>query len=191
MGRKIRILNGSFHSSKSESISFVDCDPKGMMRVAVRKIAWIVVLITLVLLSCQALAQKQSQSNQPLEAKQESSFEVPDLADVVPLQAQLFSRLMILQKNIENELDLATIEKNYDTIESNLTDLAGQLERSKGSKAHSYNKLVELKDAVNRNDKRLEEISNPLNQAIRQLGSWRNEWLTEQKRWNEWQASLL
>ena len=162
-----------------------------MMRVAVKNIGWIVVLITLALLSRQALAQKQSQGNPPSEAEQDSSFAAPDLADVVPLEAQLFSRLMILQKKIEEEPDLTTIEKNYDTIESNLTDLAVQLERLEGSRGHSYSKLVELKDAVRRNDKRLEEISNPLNQFIRQLGGWRNEWLTERKRWNEWQASLL
>ena len=71
------------------------------MRVAVKNIGWIVVLITLALLSRQALAQKQSQGNPPSEAEQDSSFAAPDLADVVPLEAQLFSRLMILQKKIE------------------------------------------------------------------------------------------
>jgi hypothetical protein len=36
-----------------------------------------------------------------------------------------------------------------------------------------------------------EDITKPLNEAIRQLGAWRSEWLAEKQRWNQWQSVLL
>ena len=35
-----------------------------------------------------------------------------------------------------------------------------------------------------------EAVNTPLNQVIHQLGDWRNQWLMEKKRWNEWQVAL-
>lgn len=50
---------------------------------------------------------------------------------------------------------------------------------------------MELREAIKRENRLFEEISKPLNEAIRQFGAWRNDWQAEKQRWNEWQSILL
>ena len=76
---------------------------------------------------------------------------------------------------------VSAVEDQYAEIEANLRTLAGQLQRLKDSKDYSYNKLVELREAIKQENKLFEKISKPLSQEIRQLGAWRKEWLAERK----------
>ncbi|EFK11712.1 conserved hypothetical protein [delta proteobacterium NaphS2] len=54
-----------------------------------------------------------------------------------------------------------------------------------------FNKLVALREAIEREKKRFEEVNKPFSKAIDQLGTWRNEWLAEKQKWNHWQSVLL
>jgi small-conductance mechanosensitive channel len=143
------------------------------------------------MISSHALAHEPSQSNQPSGAEREIPAATPDLADIVPLSTKLSGRLAALEKDATGLLDVSALEKKYAGIETNLRDPAGQLQTLKDSKDYKYNRLVELKEAVKRENKSFEEISKPLSQTIRQLGAWRKEWLAEKKQWYEWQSSLL
>ena len=50
---------------------------------------------------------------------------------------------------------------------------------------------MDLREAIEKENKSFEKTSKPLGQAIRQLGAWRTEWLAEKQRWNKWQSALL
>jgi small-conductance mechanosensitive channel len=87
-------------------------------------------------------------------------------------------------------LVMNAIITEIDGIEADLNDLDGQLERLKRTKGFKYNKLVEIRQAVDNQNDTYEAFNTPLNSSIRQLGGWRNQWLAEKKQWNAWQSSL-
>ena len=64
------------------------------------------------------------------------------------------------------------------------------MEAVRQSQKYKYNQLVELKGALKQESKSYEVISRPIRQAIRELENWRKVWLSDQKRWDEWQSSL-
>ena len=135
-------------------------------------------------------ASEQSEGPQTSGAEGESPVGEPDLADIIPLASKLSGRLVALENGIAGLLAVSAIEKRYAKIEVGLKGPVGQLETLRDSEDYKYSKLVELREAVKQESELFEEISKPLNQAIRQLGAWRQEWLAEKKRWSQWQSSL-
>jgi small-conductance mechanosensitive channel len=161
------------------------------MKLSATKILCVVQLMAVFLTSSYVLAQEQPQSDQGPDVREESTVEVPDLADIIPLATKLSGRLATLEKRITDVRDVSEVERNYAGIEANLTDPAGQLQRLKESKGYRYIKLVDLREAVEKENKGFEKTSKPLGQAIRRLGDWRTEWLAEKQRWNKWQSALI
>lgn len=121
----------------------------------------------------------------------DAAVRVPDMADIIPLAAQLNSRLRILENKFRFGLDIAAIETKYGELEAGLNDFSDRLQRLKDSGDYRYTKLMELKEVNKQKGDSLAVINRPLNLAIRQLDTWRNEWLTEQKKWKQWQSSLI
>jgi small-conductance mechanosensitive channel len=118
------------------------------------------------------------------------AVEEPDLADMIPLASKLAGRLVTLENRIAGLLDVSDVESNYAKIKTNLQEPADQLRALEDSKDYKYSKLVELREIIKQEAELFERTSKPLSQAIRQLGDWRQEWLAERRRWNEWQSSL-
>jgi len=161
------------------------------MTIPARRILCITLLMAALLTSSHLRAQEKTQEDPTAGAKEEVVVEVPDLADVVPLATKLSSRLAALQNSIEGGLDVSLVEEKYAVIEADLADPADKLQRLKNSKDYNYNRLVEIKTALEKKNDSFEGISKPLGEAIRQLGAWRKEWLAEKTNWNEWQSYLL
>jgi potassium efflux system protein len=160
------------------------------MRIPEKKILGIVLLMAILLISTYVLAHEQPQADQTSGAKQELPVAAPNLGDIIPLAVKLSGRLAILENGIKGGLDISAVEKKCAAIETNLKGPAGQLQRLKDSNEFRFNKLAELKEAIEQENGLFEEISEPLGKAIHHLGAWREEWLAEKKRWNEWQSSL-
>ena len=161
------------------------------MRLFARRIFGIVFPMAVLLISSQGLAHQSSQGDQTSAVKAELPGVTPDLADIVPLAAELIGRLATLENRIKGGVDIPAVEKKVEGIEANLKEPVAQLQRLRNSKDYKYNKLVELRKAIKHEDELFQEMSKPISQAIRQLGAWRKEWLAEKKHWNEWQSSLL
>ena len=155
-----------------------------------KKLIGTLLTIAIVLMPGLGLTQEQTQADQALAAKQELRATAPDLADIVPLAAKLTTRLAELENKIKAAPNISAFEKKYDGIETDLNDLDGQLERLKRTKGFKYNKLVEIRQAIDNENDVYEVVNTPLNKSIRQLGEWRSQWLAEKKKWNEWQSSL-
>ena len=161
------------------------------MKLSAKKILRVVLPITVLLISNHVLGQDQPEGDQLPDTNRELPVVVPDLADIIPLATKLTGRLAVLEKKIVDVRDVSEIEKNYVEIEATLKDPAGQLNRLKESKEYRYRKLVDLREAIEKENKLFEKTSKPLSQAIRQLGAWRAEWLAERQRWKKWQAALV
>ena len=156
-----------------------------------QKILRVMLPMAMILIASHVWAQEHSPGAKASDAKQESPIAAPDLADIIPSAAKLAFRLTTLENRIEAGLDVSAIGEKFDKIESNLEGLADQLQRLRDLKDFKYQKLVELRHAITRESELFGKTSNILSQAIRQLDDWRKEWLAEQKRWNEWQSTLL
>jgi chromosome condensin MukBEF ATPase and DNA-binding subunit MukB len=155
-----------------------------------KALACIVLPMAVLLMAGGVVAQEHSQGDQTSGAEGEVAVGVPDLAEIIPLASELSGRLATLENRIASVLDTSAIEKEYDRIEANLKDPADELQRLKDSEDYKYNKLAKLRETIRKEDELFAETSQPLTEAISQLGFWRKEWLAEQQRWNEWQSSL-
>ncbi len=105
------------------------------------------------------------------------------------MAATLTGRLADLENRIRGGLNITAVEKQYDGIEARLQELVIQLEGLRQSQKYKYNQLVEVKGAINQESKSYEVISRTIRQAIRELDNWRKVWLSDKKRWDEWQSS--
>jgi len=170
--------------------SFADCDWEEIMRIPEKKIIGVVLLIAVLMISSHAPAQEQHQVDQTSGAKSALSTPAPNLSEIIPLAAELSGRLSILENKVSGLLDVHAFEKKYAGIDENLKDPAGQLQRMKESKQYRFNKILELRETIEQYNELLEKTSKPLSTEIRRLSTLRNEWLTEKKRWRDWQSSL-
>ena len=161
------------------------------MRVSAKRILGLLLPTVAFLISSHALAHEQPPGDKTTGDRQEAVVAVPDAADIVPLESKLSARLKTLENKVTGLLDVVAFEKESAVIEANLTRQAAQLQRLKESKDYTINKLEQLREGIRREDTSFEKITKPLNQAIRQLGTWRKEWLAEKKNWTEWESSLL
>ena len=161
------------------------------MKIPVKTILGLLLPMAVLLVSNQGLAQEQSQTDQILGSEKELSLPVPNLADIVPLAVELTGRLASLEKKVKDVPDISEVEKQFAGIEANLKRPADQLQRVKESKEYRYHKLVELKETIEREYNVFAKTSRPLSQALRQLETYRKEWLAEKNRWNEWLSSRV
>ena len=161
------------------------------MRLPAKKILGILLSMGMLLISSQLVAQEQSPGDETFAGKKVSFAVVPDLADITPLASKLSGRLKVLKIRVTGLLDVSAFESKYAVTEANLTRQADQLLRLKDSKDDRLKKFMKLREAIKRENESFEKINMPLREKIRQLGAWRKEWLTEKKRWNEWQSYML
>jgi potassium efflux system protein len=156
-----------------------------------KKILTIVLAIAIFLISRYALPQEQSNTEQTSETKQDASESAQDLADIIPKATKLSADLAALENRVTGLPDVSEFEKKVAGIEEHLKDPAAQLQQIRDKKDGRLNKLVELRKVIELENKLFEEISKPLSEAIHQVGTWRNDWLAEKQRWNQWQSTLL
>ena len=107
-----------------------------------------ILLLTMLLIFSFGLALAQSQSDQGPDVREESTVEVPDLADIIPLTTKLSGRLAVLENQIADLLDVSAVQDGYTEVESSLKDLTGKAQRLKETKDYRYRKLVDLREAI-------------------------------------------
>ena len=161
------------------------------MRYLPKKILRSVLPIVVLLISSHGFAQDQSKGDQTTDVKHDVAVTAPDLADIIPKAARLSGELAILENRLKDVIDASEFEKKYARIEENLKGPAARLQQIKDSKDVRVKKLVELSKIIERENELFEETSRPLNEAIRQFGTWRNDWQAEMQRWKDWQPILL
>ena len=160
------------------------------MKHSAKKILWAVLPIAVFLLSGHVLAQEPTHGDQTSETKPDVSVSAPDLADIIPKATKLSADLATLENRVAGALDVSELEKTFARIEENIKGPASQLQQIKDAKGGRLNTLVEIRKVLERESQLFEEISNPLNEAIRQFGAWRTAWQTEKQNWSQWESAL-
>ena len=166
------------------------------MRHPAKTILRIVFLIFVFLISSPVLAQEQPtqeqpNGDQPPEAKQEVTESIPNLADIIPKAAKLSGDLTSLESRVAVAMDISELEKKFAQIKENLEGPAAELQQIKDSKVDKLYKFYEIREIIERESELLEDINDPLNEAIRQFGAWRDDWQAEKQNWERWQSVLL
>ena len=161
------------------------------MNFRVKKILAGVLMAAFCLLSGYAPAQERVQDDRGSTAHTELPDETPGLEDIIPLTVELVVRLETLKGHMNERLDGSAVEKEYERLQATIGDYVAQLQRLKNSNEYTRTKLVEIREAVEHEHESFEDISKPIRRAIRQLATFREEWLSEQKRWHEWQNVLI
>jgi potassium efflux system protein len=151
-----------------------------------------VLAIALLLTSSSDLyaAQAALQEKTPAIVSQNSS-KGPNLSEIIPLSAELTSRLALLE-NIKLDLpDLAGIEKSYAEIAGRIDAVSEKLNQLKNIESGSNIKELGIMQTFTYDEDRLNKINVPLDRAIRQLDELGSEWLAEKQRWQEWRNTLF
>lgn len=149
-----------------------------------------ILLLLIILLPAKSLLYAQTAEEQSPSVKQEKTA-APGLGDIIPLASELNSRFRILESKFTGLLDISAAESQYAAIESGLEQLSNQLEQLKESEDYKYNRLVALRGTIKQKNELLKETGIPIIQAIRQIESWKTEWLREKGYWDDWQTTLL
>ena len=160
------------------------------MRISDRKILIIGLILSILFIPINGLPHASSSVGPLNGSVQEASSEHPKLAEIIPLSIELTDRLADHKKKIINGLDIAAVETQYSAIETRLKAVGKQLERLKELGVLKKYKLLDIKRGLKQDKELYTTISMPITQTVRQLESWREAWLTEQKRWQAWRTIL-
>ena len=133
----------------------------------------------------------QAIDNGTASRKAEIADTIPKIADIIPLATKLSARAGALDNNLNDVPDLTKMKGQYERIESEFKELSLKLEEQKKLEAPRYQKLSEIKKAIQRESDLLTKNDEPLKEAINRLQSLRNEWLNEKKLWNRWQEAVM
>ena len=151
-----------------------------------------IVLLSVVLLAPGYVpASQQKQEKQTVSTQLKPDTAVPDLAEIIPLSARLAGLLANLKNNLNHIDNLASIEKEYAAVATDLKSFAGKYQEIKEIGSYSTAKIYALKRAVANKKIVLEEIGKPLRREIRRIDSWKTQWVSEKTQWNSWQSSLV
>ncbi|MFC1570609.1 mechanosensitive ion channel domain-containing protein [Candidatus Omnitrophota bacterium] len=155
-----------------------------------KKTFLIIILVSFCIVP-MVLAQDQPVNHQAISDDVKPSAKEPDLADIIPLSAELTNRLKTLEKKLGRLVDIAAVREQYISIENNLKTPADKLERLKESKDFRSGRLLDLRETINQDAKEFERTEVPLKESIRQLGTWKGKWLEERILWDEWESFLV
>lgn len=117
--------------------------------------------------------------------------EVPDLAEIVPLEIKLTGRLQNLEKRLDAGLDREQMEGRFVELEKDLTLLEEQLGSLRISEEYKYNKLLDFRETLKQLSNSFAIAVTPVSDSIRNLGKMRKEWQVEATRWENWSETLL
>jgi len=148
-------------------------------------------MMSLVLLPYNTIAQNQTQNDQTSAATKNTFAPTPDIAELVPRATDLTGNLATLEQQLGKLVDIHDTDSSFTAFNQGIEDPEKQLKALKDSTGYRHSKLVELKKDFDSENQAFEEISAPLKHAITTLGTWRKNWLKEQKLWKYWEDTLL
>ncbi len=148
-----------------------------------------ILLTTPLMINIEAHAATSESSEQPVAEKKEEP--PPGLAELVSKSSKLNERLNRLQREIGTVFDLTAAKKWYDTITLKLDKLSERVQAQKSVEKPTYQDLAELKSVIREQDSANNDKIDNITEAIRQVESWRIEWLKEYQQWTRWQETLM
>lgn len=156
------------------------------------KILGMLLLAPFILLSSNVLADAPPAQDKVSAALPSAApAQQPNLADIIPLAADLHSRLTVLEGEIKAMPDVASIEKDFSATRATLEYISTQLSRLKEAESGNYTLYAKLRQRLESEEAILRGTSKPLADAISALDKRGNEWRAERVRWSQWQSTLI
>ena len=151
----------------------------------------VILLSFWLMVSFPAWAQKRPAGEKdPINKREGTTLETPDLADIIPLASALRIRLAILKTRVAGFQDVSMADRRYVEFKEILREHENRIKKLMGDKDFRYSRVVQYRQAITLDNRLFEEINAPLSISIQQLGGWRKEWLEERRRWGHWHSSL-
>ena len=148
-------------------------------------------VMLLLLLSSNTTAAQEASQAEPTASVQADVVTVPDISEVIPMAAELSGKLAALENKVQNSMDLSLFEKKYIQIQTDINIHVREFQGLKNSGDYRTTKLIALRQEIEKEGQQLNVISKPLKKEINRLGTKRQQWLTEQHRWEQWQSAWL
>lgn len=155
-------------------------------------------IFLIVLLSVVFLAPGNAPASQPQKKDKQTesthpkpSAEVPTLAEIIPLTADLTGHLANLKNELNQLADHSTIKKEYATIGAELEDFRLKYKQIKEISVDNTANIYAIRHGITNRKSLLETLGEPLIEEINRVDSWKTQWLAEKTRWGAWQSSLL
>ena len=120
------------------------------------------------------------------DAKKETTAEIPQLADIIPLTAKLAEKMQALEEEMKSEVDISQVESDYKSLQESLKEPEIELKQFEKDKNYSYSDLLGFKKTLDNYNETFEGISEPLKDAITTLGNLRADWMKEKTQWDQW-----
>lgn len=156
------------------------------------KMLGLLLLAPFILLSSDVVAdQPPTQDKASVALPLAAPAQQPNLADIIPLAADLHSRLAVLEGEIKAMTEVAPVEKEFSATRARLEDISAQLSRLKDAQSGNYTLYAKIKQRLESEEAILRGTSKPLADAISGLDKRGSEWRAERVRWSQWQSALL
>ena len=130
----------------------------------------------------------KEQSPVPLKAKTATA---PDIAEIIPLASDLHGRFVQLKSKIEGLSDIADVEKKFSQYQDRTEGLGTQLTKIKDAEGENRFRLINLSRILKDEKTYFEFVNRPLGRNISRVAAWKTDWVTEKKRWNNWEKIFL
>ena len=153
--------------------------------------AAIIVFVVLLGFSKSLPAKTIPDAEKPATGISLNETDEPKLSKIIPLSTELSARFAKLENANLQLPDLAAIENAYSEIAARVNAASRQLESLRSIQTGQNIRALKLKRIFIFEKINLSKINAPFEKVIDQLDDWGKEWQREQKRWQDWQASLL
>ena len=114
----------------------------------------------------------------------------PTLAEIIPEAALLSDKLATINNNIEDFLDVKSIEDNYKNISKEIKAIETEFKKFKTEGFVNNNELDNLKGELNKSGQKFEESNKALKEAIELFEKSRAEWLGYKSKWANYHELL-
>lgn len=161
------------------------------MRSTINRIIGIVLLSAVLFTPGYVPASEQKQEQKTISTQLNADTAVPDLAEIIPLSAELSGLLANLKNNLNHIDNLVSIDKEYAAVATDLEKFAAEYNKIKETAGYNTAKIYALRRTVAKKKIALEDIGKPLKDEIRRIDNWNTQWQLLKTRWEYWQSSLL
>lgn len=150
-----------------------------------------IILPVLLLFVLNGLLLAQTVGDQLTADVLEKSVQTPSLADIIPLASDLAGKRARLENELQAMPDVSAVEKEFAAFRVEVDDVAIRLQQIKRSGNIPQAQLAGLGQELQEMSALTNEVGKPLTLKINLLAGSLGEWQAEQKRWQEWESSLL
>ncbi len=154
---------------------------------------WFQKYFLLCFLLCAALgfSQKKVSETNSKPKKNEALESTPKISEIIPLASELGDRLIEIENNVGELVDVDYINKEYTKVEEYLKAFNVKFNELKKEESVGSNELKYLKDELIQEKQIFNEINKPLTDAIQELEKSRLIWIGEKEKWEGWKAFVL